>query len=114
MNVRRSQSEPIMNGLAEHFYVHLTSDSSFDTFGEQPKGNFKTNLATVLAVDPSSYEVGLASISFPLNYRNVGEGTVKVVENGNILGSGSIDKEKTLCPNHASCETIRDYFGDIR
>ena len=58
----------------DHFYITLPSNSSEDFYGQQPLCSFKTHLAQSLELNVDEWEVGLAEIVYPHNWKNVTDG----------------------------------------
>ena len=65
---------------SDHFYIYLPSNSSEDIFGIQDKANFKTQLSKPVALDPTLWEVGLASLSYPRTLANLPDMSITLIQ----------------------------------
>ena len=59
------------NSNDDHFYVTLPSNSSFDVYGKQHPGAYKTTLERDVMVNPTEWEVGLTELMYSRTWFNV-------------------------------------------
>lgn len=57
----------------EQFYVTLPSDSSLHIYPDNKLSDYRVRLDPPLALNPDEWQVGLASISIPVSWENVGK-----------------------------------------